>query len=65
RDGHSYCSTAGCERVKIIATIRANQKTQTCNCTANAYPKYRKAASNIVPMPKPNTEPCRACGASQ
>uniref|UniRef100_A0A8C1MAQ0 hyaluronoglucosaminidase n=1 Tax=Cyprinus carpio TaxID=7962 RepID=A0A8C1MAQ0_CYPCA len=65
RDGHSYCSTAGCERVKIIATIRANQKTQTCNCTANAYPKYRKPASNIVPMPKPNTEPCRACGASQ
>ncbi|XP_051749548.1 cell surface hyaluronidase [Ctenopharyngodon idella] len=65
RDGHSYCSTAGCERVKIIATIRANQKTQTCNCTANAYPKYSKPASNIVPMPKPNTEPCRACGASQ
>uniref|UniRef100_A0A673JNX2 G8 domain-containing protein n=1 Tax=Sinocyclocheilus rhinocerous TaxID=307959 RepID=A0A673JNX2_9TELE len=58
RDGHSYCSTAGCERVKIIATIRANQKTQTCNCTANAYPKYRKPASNIVPMPKPNTENC-------
>ncbi|KAG1958379.1 cell surface hyaluronidase [Pimephales promelas] len=65
RDGHSYCSTAGCERVKIIATIRANQKTQACNCTANAYPKYSKPASNIVPMPKPNTEPCRACGASQ
>uniref|UniRef100_A0A672RI26 Transmembrane protein 2-like n=1 Tax=Sinocyclocheilus grahami TaxID=75366 RepID=A0A672RI26_SINGR len=65
RDGYSYCSTAGCERVKIIATIHANQKTQTCNCTANAYPKYRKPASNIVPMPKPNTEPCRACGASQ
>uniref|UniRef100_A0A673M7I6 hyaluronoglucosaminidase n=1 Tax=Sinocyclocheilus rhinocerous TaxID=307959 RepID=A0A673M7I6_9TELE len=65
RDGYSYCSTAGCERVKIIATIHANQKTQTCNCTANAYPKYRKPASNIVPMPKLNTEPCRACGASQ
>ncbi|ROI27742.1 Cell surface hyaluronidase, partial [Anabarilius grahami] len=65
RDGHSYCSTAGCERVKIIATILANQKTQTCNCTANAYPKYSKPASNTVPMPKPNTEPCRACGASQ
>ncbi|XP_048043522.1 cell surface hyaluronidase [Megalobrama amblycephala] len=65
REGHSYCSTAGCERVKIIATILANQKTQTCNCTANAYPKYSKRASNTVPMPKPNTEPCRACGASQ
>uniref|UniRef100_A0A8C2PV69 Cell migration inducing hyaluronidase 2 n=1 Tax=Cyprinus carpio TaxID=7962 RepID=A0A8C2PV69_CYPCA len=65
RDGHSYCSTAGCERVKIIATMHANQKTQTCNCTANAYPKYKKPASNIVPMPKPNTEPCRACGATQ
>ncbi|XP_043095672.1 cell surface hyaluronidase [Puntigrus tetrazona] len=65
RDGHSYCSTAGCERVKIIATVHATQKTQTCNCTANAYPKYRKSASNIVPMPKPNTEPCSACGASR
>uniref|UniRef100_A0A671KE17 Transmembrane protein 2-like n=1 Tax=Sinocyclocheilus anshuiensis TaxID=1608454 RepID=A0A671KE17_9TELE len=65
RDGYSYCSIAGCERVKIIATIHANQKTQTCNCIANAYPKYRKPASNIVPMPKPNTEPCRACGASR
>lgn len=65
RDGNSYCSSAGCERVKIIATIRANQKTETCNCTANAYPKYSKPASNIVPMPKPNTEPCGACGASQ
>ncbi|TRY81913.1 hypothetical protein DNTS_013379 [Danionella cerebrum] len=65
REGHSYCSTAGCERVKIIATIRANQKIETCNCAANAYPKYRKPASSIVPMPKPNTDPCRACGASQ
>ncbi|XP_051541641.1 cell surface hyaluronidase-like isoform X1 [Myxocyprinus asiaticus] len=65
RDGHSYCSTVGCERVKIIATVRANQKTQTCNCTASAYPKYSKTASAIVPMPKPNTGPCRACGASQ
>ncbi|KAI7813586.1 cell surface hyaluronidase [Triplophysa rosa] len=65
RDGHSYCSVAGCERVKIIATIRPAQKTQTCNCTTNAYPKYSKTASIIVHMPKPNTEPCRACGASR
>ncbi|XP_051959131.1 cell surface hyaluronidase [Xyrauchen texanus] len=65
RDGHSYCSTVGCERVKIIASIRANQKTLSCNCTAGAYPKYSKTASTIVPMPKQNTGPCRACGASQ
>lgn len=65
RDGYSYCSTAGCERVKIIAHIQPPQKTQTCNCTASAYPKYSKTASTIVPMPKPNTEPCKTCGASQ
>uniref|UniRef100_A0A3Q1H0Y1 hyaluronoglucosaminidase n=1 Tax=Anabas testudineus TaxID=64144 RepID=A0A3Q1H0Y1_ANATE len=62
RDGHSYCSVKGCERVKIIATTSTKQ---TCNCTAKAYPKYSKTPSDVVPMPQLNTQPCKGCGAKQ
>lgn len=62
RDGHSYCSVKGCERVKITATTSSKE---TCNCTAKAYPKYAKAPSVVVPMPALNTQPCRDCGAKQ
>lgn len=62
RDGHSYCSVKGCERVKIMATTTSKQ---SCNCTAKAYPKYSKTPSAVVPMPSLNTQPCKGCGAKQ
>uniref|UniRef100_A0A665X4Q3 G8 domain-containing protein n=1 Tax=Echeneis naucrates TaxID=173247 RepID=A0A665X4Q3_ECHNA len=62
RDGHSYCSVKGCERVKIMATTSSKQ---TCNCAAKAYPKYSKAPSAVIPMPAFNTTPCKDCGAKQ
>lgn len=62
RDGHSYCSVKGCERVKVMATTSSRQ---TCNCTAKAYPKYTKTPSAVVPMPSPNIQTCSHCGASQ
>lgn len=62
RDGHSYCSVKGCERVKIVATTSTKQ---TCNCTAKAYPKYSKTPSHVVPMPQLNAQSCRGCGAKQ
>lgn len=62
RDGHSYCSFKGCERVKILATTNSKQ---TCNCTVKAYPKYAKPPSATVPMPTLNTQRCQNCGATQ
>ncbi|XP_061584916.1 cell surface hyaluronidase [Cololabis saira] len=62
REGHSYCSTRGCERVKIMATTSSKQ---TCNCTDKAYPKYSKPPSTVLPMPTLSTQPCKDCGAQQ
>ncbi|KAM6930279.1 cell surface hyaluronidase [Xenentodon cancila] len=62
RDGHSYCSTKGCERVKIMATTSSKQR---CNCTEKAYPKYSKTPTAVLPMPTLNTQPCKDCGAGQ
>uniref|UniRef100_A0A8C3AVC6 hyaluronoglucosaminidase n=1 Tax=Cyclopterus lumpus TaxID=8103 RepID=A0A8C3AVC6_CYCLU len=62
RDGHSYCSAKGCERVKVMATTSSKQ---TCNCTSKSYPKYYKKPSAVVPMPALNTQPCKGCGAKQ
>ncbi|XP_060893875.1 cell surface hyaluronidase [Labrus mixtus] len=62
REGHSYCTFKGCERVKVTATTSSKQ---TCNCTSKAYPKYSKTPSAVVPMPPLNTEPCKGCGAKQ
>ncbi|XP_068166086.1 cell surface hyaluronidase [Antennarius striatus] len=62
RDGHSYCSTRGCERVKVMATTSSKQ---TCNCSAKAYPKYSRTPSAAVPMPPLNTQSCKNCGAHQ
>ncbi|XP_034727140.1 cell surface hyaluronidase [Etheostoma cragini] len=62
RDGHSYCSAEGCERVKVMATTSSKQ---VCNCTAKAYPKYSKTPSAVVPMPALNTQPCKDCGAKK
>uniref|UniRef100_A0AAZ3QD24 hyaluronoglucosaminidase n=1 Tax=Oncorhynchus tshawytscha TaxID=74940 RepID=A0AAZ3QD24_ONCTS len=63
RDGHSYCSVKGCERVKVMATTSSSKL--TCNCTAKAYPKYTKTPSAVVPMPTLSNQPCKDCGASQ
>ncbi|TKS78920.1 Cell surface hyaluronidase [Collichthys lucidus] len=62
RDGHSYCSVKGCERVKVMATTSSKQ---ICNCSAKVYPKYSKTPSAAVPMPALNTQPCKGCGAKQ
>ncbi|XP_063311112.1 inactive cell surface hyaluronidase CEMIP2 [Pelobates fuscus] len=62
RDGHSYCSSQGCERVQILATVQSNA---TSNCMAKAYPKYAKAPTATIPMPMKTTAPCKTCGASQ
>uniref|UniRef100_A0AAV2MRF6 G8 domain-containing protein n=1 Tax=Knipowitschia caucasica TaxID=637954 RepID=A0AAV2MRF6_KNICA len=62
RDGHSYCSVMGCERVKVLATTTSKQ---TCNCTSRAYPKYALPPSASLPMPVLNTQPCQNCGAKQ
>ncbi|KAL2091959.1 hypothetical protein ACEWY4_011757 [Coilia grayii] len=62
REGHSYCSSRGCERVKITANTSSKQK---CDCTAKAYPKYRQTPSAVLPMPVPNPKLCEQCGASK
>lgn len=62
REGHSYCSVKGCERVKVMATTSSKQ---VCNCSAKAYPKYSKTPSAVVPMPALSTKPCKSCGAKQ
>lgn len=62
RDGHSYCSVKGCERVKVMSSTSSKQ---ICDCTAKAYPKYSKAPSAAVPMPAADAQPCRGCGAKQ
>ncbi|KAG9331493.1 hypothetical protein JZ751_018896 [Albula glossodonta] len=62
RDGQSYCSEKGCERVKITA-MTPNK--QVCNCMSRAYPKYTKTPKAIVPMPVRATTPCKNCGASK
>ncbi|KAM4616956.1 cell surface hyaluronidase [Polymixia lowei] len=62
RDGHSYCSAIGCERVKVLATTSSQQ---ICNCTSKAYPKYAKTPSAAIPMPPLDTQLCKDCGAKQ
>ncbi|XP_039606665.1 cell surface hyaluronidase isoform X1 [Polypterus senegalus] len=62
RDGHSYCSAQGCERVKISATMKSSE---VSSCFAKAYPKYAKVPKAIVPMPKKTGKLCSNCGASK
>ncbi|KAI5625255.1 transmembrane protein 2 isoform X1, partial [Silurus asotus] len=61
RNGHSYCSIRGCERVKITATM-SKQTHQKCNFTTAANAKEPRAT---VPMPAAVTKPCDKCGASK
>uniref|UniRef100_A0AAY4CSC1 hyaluronoglucosaminidase n=1 Tax=Denticeps clupeoides TaxID=299321 RepID=A0AAY4CSC1_9TELE len=62
RHGHSYCSSRGCERVKITVTTHTKQ---TCNCTAKTYPKYSKPPTAVLPMPAYISAPWEDCGASK
>ncbi|RXM99389.1 Transmembrane protein 2 [Acipenser ruthenus] len=62
RDGHSYCSTQGCERVKVTATIKSKD---TSNCMTKAYPKYSKPPKAIIAMPPRTTTQCSNCGAAK
>ncbi|KAG8432599.1 hypothetical protein GDO86_001442 [Hymenochirus boettgeri] len=62
RDGQSYCSLQGCERIKIQATMKSKA---ISNCMAKAYPKYAKPPSAPKPMPTKTSDSCTRCGASQ
>ncbi|XP_050800076.1 cell surface hyaluronidase [Gopherus flavomarginatus] len=62
RDGHSYCSAQGCERVKIQATV---QSKEISNCMTKAYPKYYQAPTVLQPMPAKTTAQCKNCGTTQ
>ncbi|XP_078678580.1 cell surface hyaluronidase CEMIP2-like [Branchiostoma floridae x Branchiostoma belcheri] len=62
REGHSYCSHMGCERVVISATMTGDE---VSNCTAAAYPKYSLTPTETVPMPSFQSiaNNCTDCGA--
>ncbi|XP_053149995.1 cell surface hyaluronidase isoform X2 [Hemicordylus capensis] len=62
RDGHSYCSSQGCERIKI----QANFKTKPIsNCLKKAYPKYSQKPTVVMRMPTKNKGFCKECGATK
>ncbi|XP_010074308.1 PREDICTED: transmembrane protein 2 isoform X2 [Pterocles gutturalis] len=62
RDGHSYCSSQGCERIKIVTKDSAKG---ISNCMAKAYPKYYQEPTVIKRMPVKTTVPCTKCGTTQ
>ncbi|KAL2781357.1 cell surface hyaluronidase isoform b [Daubentonia madagascariensis] len=62
RDGHSYCSSQGCERVKIQA---ATDSKDISNCMAKAYPQYYRKPSAVKRMPSMLTGLCKGCGTRQ
>uniref|UniRef100_A0A8C0LPL7 hyaluronoglucosaminidase n=1 Tax=Canis lupus dingo TaxID=286419 RepID=A0A8C0LPL7_CANLU len=62
RDGHSYCSSQGCERVKIQA---ATDSKDISNCMAKAYPQYYRKPSALKRMPSVLTRLCQGCGTRQ
>lgn len=62
RDGHSYCSSQGCERVKIQA---ATDSKDISNCMDKAYPQYYKKPSAVKRMPAMLTGLCQGCGTHQ
>lgn len=61
RNGHSYCSSQGCERVKIQANF---QSTSISNCLTKTYPKYQESAVAKKMLTK-TTASCKNCGAAQ
>ncbi|XP_067886689.1 cell surface hyaluronidase isoform X1 [Heterodontus francisci] len=62
REGHSYCAAQGCERVKIMATMRSQG---VSNCMSTGYPKYSTPPKATVAMPPKSSDKCENCGASQ
>ncbi|XP_062905096.1 cell surface hyaluronidase [Mobula hypostoma] len=62
REGHSYCSVQGCERVKVTAMM---ESWRVSNCTSTAYPKYSAVPKANVAMPLKSSGKCEKCGASQ
>ncbi|KAM8887797.1 cell migration-inducing and hyaluronan-binding protein [Synchiropus picturatus] len=56
RDQFAFCSTKGCERVKITAVIPKGSPPS--NCMAQAYPRHAEMPVVDIPMPKkiPNNE---------
>ncbi|XP_063151209.1 inactive cell surface hyaluronidase CEMIP2 isoform X1 [Candoia aspera] len=62
REGHSYCSSQGCERVKIQASF---QSKPLSNCLTKAYPKYFQKPTAVKRMPAKITNVCQKCGSDQ
>ncbi|XP_039217617.1 cell surface hyaluronidase isoform X1 [Crotalus tigris] len=62
REGHSYCSSQGCERVKIQASFQSKSYS---NCSTNAYPKYFQKPTAVKRMPTKITNICLKCGSDQ
>lgn len=62
RDGHSYCSSQGCERVRIHATTDSKD---ISNCMAKAYPQYYRKPSALKRMPAMLKGLCQGCGTRQ
>lgn len=60
RQGHSYCSQQGCERIKITAQMYPGG---SWSCAPNPF-SQRPAASQH-PVFQHQALPCRACGAPQ
>ncbi|KAI8511091.1 hypothetical protein Bbelb_101910 [Branchiostoma belcheri] len=62
REGHTYCSHMGCERIIITATMTSDA---VSDCTAAAYPKYSLTPTETVPMPSflSLVNDCTGCGA--
>ncbi|XP_064525014.1 inactive cell surface hyaluronidase CEMIP2-like isoform X3 [Pseudopipra pipra] len=60
REGHSYCSQQGCERIKITAHMSPGD---SWSCDPNPFPERPVAAQH--PVSQRPAGLCRACGAPQ
>ncbi|GCC34594.1 hypothetical protein chiPu_0013069 [Chiloscyllium punctatum] len=50
REAFAFCSSAGCERIKIKASIPKTSRIS--DCAMKAYPKYSEMPTVDVPMPQ-------------
>ncbi|NWX96773.1 TMEM2 hyaluronidase, partial [Nothoprocta ornata] len=64
REGHSYCSERGCERIKIMAEM---SRAGSWSCAPNPFPEssIRPAPPRHPIMSQRRARPCRTCGAPQ
>ncbi|XP_050165874.1 cell surface hyaluronidase-like isoform X1 [Myiozetetes cayanensis] len=60
REGHSYCSQQGCERIKITAHMSPGDSR---SCDPNPFPERPVAAQHLMSQSPAGL--CRACGAPQ